>query len=102
MSATWGNNYLENSKIYKAVNGHFLDIERLTACTVHNLKPFYDMVREHFYDSNGKLLFDLCDLWNLDETNDQMKPIGKVAEFADTEDTTCREPERTVSTTITF
>jgi 4-hydroxybenzoate polyprenyltransferase len=102
LSSSWGNNYLQNSKIYKAVNGHFLDIDRLTACTVHNLKPFYDMVQEHFFDKNGKLLFELCDIWNLDETNDQMKPNGQVAEFIGTEETTRREPERTVNTTITF
>ena len=102
LSSSCGNNYLQNSKLYKAVDGHFLDIDRLSACTVHNLKPFYDMVRSHFFYANGKLIYELCDIWNLDETNDQMKSDGKVADFVNAEETTRREPERTVNTTITF
>ena len=99
----WGAQYINSVQDYKHVRGHFLDAKRMKACTLSNLSPFYDKLHSILFNEDGSMKYKLCNIWNLDETNQQINgKKEKVAEFKETQQCIREEAARMLNTTITF
>jgi hypothetical protein len=104
LSLGWGIHLILRSKCYKFVGGHFLDVKRLSACTVSNLQPFFDELKSHIMDEEGNIIIHPLDTYNLDETNTQLEErSGRVVELVGSnQKATRKEPSRMVNTTVTM
>jgi hypothetical protein len=104
LSLGWGIHLILRSKCYKFVGGHFLDVKRLTACTISNLQPWFDELKKHIMDNDGNIIIHPLDMYNLDETNTQLEHRdGKVVELVGSnQEATKRESSRLVNTTVTM